>query len=532
MPDRNGLLWSSGAQIWDWNDHDNKTWGNELQIMGGNKMCLSAYWADLTYSGGDGGGFQMGGSGPYNDHFWFQYNTAPENTNAGVSKQVQFRMRSGADTNLSRATVFGRASAPTSPRGRLEFYSGKVDGQTYALSGDAWYAGGMMESGWLLKGGVVQEHAGSTTTSNTFAWDWRAGSSATLLATGDTTIAVTNASSGATNYESRTLLIDVSGSGSRGLTFPASWQWFAEAGPGSAPTNVTAGTLLRVRVENLGGVLCASASYASGTTTVMDADAQAYFSRAGITQTSAKLAINTFVAGLKSAGIWTKMVGLWPMYGSNSTATAQNLVGSSNTITWACALTAASNHTDSVRSPGGLADYGDTGVNPNTCSPSITSSTVHMMVWSKSAAGTGTDDTGSDCAWAIGMKSSPYSKSGIYYSAAKALTAGPGANGSSPSWYVTTNNAAGYLICQGNAVYGTATRGMLGRSQMVPYGGPISTASFPAYPFFVFNYNEDGAAARQGALTLAGASIGQALNSTEESAYYTLWSNLQSELGR
>ena len=531
LPDRNGLMWASGAQIWDWNDHDNKAWGNELQILGGNKICFASYWADNTYAGADGGGFQMGGSGPYNDQFWFQYNTASANPAPGWSKQIQFRMRSGAADASSRVVMFGRATDTTSSRGRLEFWTGVLSGRDYTLSGDGMYLGGTTANGWIFKGGVAEEHATPASASGTYAWDWNKGRSLAVNIAGDTTFSLVNAHTAATNHEERTLLLEVNGAVTRNLGFPAGWRWFSASGPGTAPTSLTGGTLLRIQTENLGGVICARADYTAGSAVVYDADAEAYFARASITDGASKVALNTFTTGLKGAGIWAKLAALYPMYGSTPTATAQNLVSSSYAVTWAGALASGAAHTAAgVVCPGGSEDYGNIGVNSST--PGLSAANLHLMVWNKSTVGTGTDVNGSDAAWAIGSKGTPYSKSGIYFTSTKACLSGPCAAGSSPSWSITAGDMRGYVLVQGGAALGVGPRSMLNRSAMTPAGGPISDATLTATSFHLFNYCEDGVAGRQGALTLAGASVGQILTTDEESAYYTLWSNLQSALGR
>ena len=50
----------------------------------------------------------------------------------------------------------------------------------------------------------------------------------------------------------------------------------------------------------------------SGTFAGFDADAAAYFDRAGVTDATAKAQINAFVKGLKSLGVWNSSV-VWPM---------------------------------------------------------------------------------------------------------------------------------------------------------------------------------------------------------------------------
>lgn len=56
-----------------------------------------------------------------------------------------------------------------------------------------------------------------------------------------------------------------------------------------------------------------------------DTDAAAFFTAAGITDTTQKNAVNTLVTSLKSAGVWTKMLAIYPFVGGSSSSHAVNL---------------------------------------------------------------------------------------------------------------------------------------------------------------------------------------------------------------
>ena len=68
------------------------------------------------------------------------------------------------------------------------------------------------------------------------------------------------------------------------------------------------------------GIIGSSVTVASG-----DADALAFFTAAGITDTTQKSAVNTLVTDLKTANIWTKMKALYPFVGGSSTSHKFNL---------------------------------------------------------------------------------------------------------------------------------------------------------------------------------------------------------------
>lgn len=63
-----------------------------------------------------------------------------------------------------------------------------------------------------------------------------------------------------------------------------------------------------------------------------DVDAQIYFAAAGITNAAHQTAINTYIVGLKNAGLWDKILARYITYNSSTTA-ATNLKGASFTGT-------------------------------------------------------------------------------------------------------------------------------------------------------------------------------------------------------
>ena len=58
----------------------------------------------------------------------------------------------------------------------------------------------------------------------------------------------------------------------------------------------------------------------SGTFAGFDADAAAYFDRAGVTDATAKSQINAFVKGVKALGLWSSMVS-WPLRSAQNAGT-------------------------------------------------------------------------------------------------------------------------------------------------------------------------------------------------------------------
>ena len=94
-----------------------------------------------------------------------------------------------------------------------------------------------------------------------------------------------------------------------------------------------------------------------------DPDAQAFFTSAGITDTTQQTAVNNLVVGLKNDGIWNKMKIIYPFVGGTATSHSYNLKDTTVAqITWTSGITHNSNGVDGANS--GTA-HGDTGITPS-----------------------------------------------------------------------------------------------------------------------------------------------------------------------
>jgi hypothetical protein len=65
-----------------------------------------------------------------------------------------------------------------------------------------------------------------------------------------------------------------------------------------------------------------------------DADAAAFFVRAGITDETQKNAVNGLVVGLKADALWGMMYGVYPIVGGNGVAHSKNLVADLHNASW------------------------------------------------------------------------------------------------------------------------------------------------------------------------------------------------------
>ena len=253
LPDWGGLMWASGAAIFDWGGHSMEGGSphNELQIMGSSKIGIACY--DLR----DGNaGVQMGGSGPFHDHFWFQYDSSSGQPGLGWSKMIQFVTRSGIQNLYAYSAIQGVAADTQSAQNMIRFYSGLPE-RTSLGNGSACWAGDVMTNGWNLRGRLVQEHRASTGATNVVL-DMSLARGFTVTLTGNASITLTNLSGAQADFEERSIWLK-SGGARRTIVFPqGGLRWASESGPAAAPAAVEAGEALVITVRNLGGKFVAT----------------------------------------------------------------------------------------------------------------------------------------------------------------------------------------------------------------------------------------------------------------------------------
>lgn len=118
-----------------------------------------------------------------------------------------------------------------------------------------------------------------------------------------------------------------------------------------------------------------------------DPDAQAFFTAAGITNSTQKSAVNQLVLDLKGYSIWSSMVAIYPMVGGTSTTCKYNLVNPADTDgafrltfsgTWTFASTGAL--------PNGSDAYANTHLIPST---SMTDTSGHLAYYSRTNTAAG-----------------------------------------------------------------------------------------------------------------------------------------------
>jgi hypothetical protein len=98
-----------------------------------------------------------------------------------------------------------------------------------------------------------------------------------------------------------------------------------------------------------------------------DADAQAFITAAGITDSTQKSAIETLVTDLKGYGIWTKMKAIYPFVGGTSTTHKYNLKDPQDTDgAFRLVFSGGWTHSSTGALPNGTNAYADTYFNPQS----------------------------------------------------------------------------------------------------------------------------------------------------------------------
>jgi hypothetical protein len=256
-----------------------------------------------------------------------------------------------------------------------------------------------------------------------------------------------------------------------------------------------------------------------------DADAQAFFNRVttagGSLSATEKTAINTLVIDLKGYSIWTKMKAIYPMVGASAAACAQNLKSSSFTGTFTSGWTFASTGV----TPNGTSAYMDTGLLPST---TLTNNNTHISYYSR------TNTNASSMAMigtSKGTSALPlytiYSKDNLntYFFDAYSYI-------NNRIQVISTLSSAAFFI--NSRTSNTVFKAFRNSSQ---FGSTNTTTSSQDITtcdksFFLGALNLDGTAGQFSPNQCAFSSIGDGLNDTEASNFYTAVQAFQTTLAR
>ena len=241
-----------------------------------------------------------------------------------------------------------------------------------------------------------------------------------------------------------------------------------------------------------------------------DADAQAFFDRVttagGTLSTTEKTATNQLVLDMKAAGIWSAMRAVYPMVGASAAACAQNLKSSSFTGTFTSGWTFASTGV----TPNGTSAYFDTTVTNNI---DITDRASHWSTYFRTL-GNGGFYGYFNGANAFGVQ--PRAASNVIATGLNNIAA------------TSVNSVIGYLV--GSVNSSTDAKLYVNNSLVFTLSNP--TAISQNLDFYLGALNSSGSAILYATQEIAFSSLGDNLNNTQASNFYTAVQAFQTTLSR
>lgn len=253
-----------------------------------------------------------------------------------------------------------------------------------------------------------------------------------------------------------------------------------------------------------------------------DADAQAFFTAASITDDTQKTAVNDLVVALKADGIWAKCNAIYPFVGGTASTHKYNLKDPQDT-NGAYRLTFSGTNThDAEGYTGSTSDgYARTYLVPN----SVLSATSHHMAIYLRGAGSASWDSREMGAYSSATATMMLrARSGGNTARAYSLREAAGvisvANSDATGFWVMSRRANNdFELYKNGSSFGTDTN--------------TNTGTLPTHEIYLSAVNvTDSSPSGNGANEIAFASIGAGLDDTEASNYHTAVEAFQDALSR
>jgi hypothetical protein len=265
-----------------------------------------------------------------------------------------------------------------------------------------------------------------------------------------------------------------------------------------------------------------SADSTSNSLAIVDADAQAFITAAGITDNTQKTAINTLVVDMKGFGIWTKMKAIYPFVGGTASTHKFNLKNPADTnAAFRLVFNGGWTHSANGALPNGTNGYANTFLNSNT---SLTLLNTHLSFYSRTVAiGNSQRDIGAY----MGQYSVP----------SFGIGTNTGVLISDHYWFTTNRmsrsipNAQGLMLTSriNDTTHKAYRNGIqLGATDTVSN----STNTMPNAGLFIGAANSDSGATGYSNKQYAFMSIGDGLTDTEAANFYTAVQNFNTTLTR
>ena len=250
---------------------------------------------------------------------------------------------------------------------------------------------------------------------------------------------------------------------------------------------------------------------------VSDVDAQSFVVAAGLTSSVQANAVNTLVASLKSAGIWTKMKAIYPMVGGSAASHKFNLKDPRDLdAAFRLAFTAGWVHSSTGVKPNGTSDYANTFLSAN-----LVESTNHLSYYSR------TELVNTECEMGIYISGIP--KVFQLRLAANYVTGSGVIPSNGRVLFTTITDARGFWL---GSKRSNSDREAYFNGTSQGTSTLIDTTISGAFQYYIGARNDDGAPYLFSTKECAFSSIGDGLTDTEASNFYTAVQTYQTALGR
>jgi len=283
-----------------------------------------------------------------------------------------------------------------------------------------------------------------------------------------------------------------------------------------------------IKYNGLGGKLRFSGASTGGfkarVSSGIDADAQSFFNRVstagGTLSATEQSAINTLVIALKAANIWDSMKAMYPMVGSSAAACAQNLKSSSYTGTFNGSITYSSFGISGNGSNG----YMNTGLTPFG---TLNNANSHISFYSRTngAAGNSVE---------IGVYDQSFGFGGPFIRTKNASTNFQYGMGTSTAFNDTLSSntdSRGHFI---GTVLTTSNRRSFKNGTLSATNTTSGNADYGTTPIYILAVGTypSNTPSLYSTKECAFASIGDGLNDTQASDFYTAIQAFQTTLNR
>ena len=247
-----------------------------------------------------------------------------------------------------------------------------------------------------------------------------------------------------------------------------------------------------------------------------DADASAFFTAASITDTTQKSAVNQLVLDLKSYGIWTKSLALYPVVGGSASSHAVNLKtpGTFN-------LSFSTGWTHASTGMTGASAYANTNLTPSS---SLTANNTHLSIYmgtdtaagNKVEMGVGVGGTLIPIMILMSKYTGTIAQSNAYNLSTNQITA-------------SNTNASGFYI--GSRTSSTSHK-LYKSSSILATDTNTNSNTLPTLSMTIGALNSNGSIVQYSDRRFQFASIGSGLTDTEAANFYTAVQAYQTTLNR